>query len=137
MPWATTHNFIGADLKNLAQAVQRVVPDFHPMGAEGMAAMGTMEHPMPDNTLPMMTGFGQFGPIEMGGMFTLMKVREGLGANDYGDPGPYRHPERTVAHEIEAPAEEPVHRSAGWEQPPRRPRGRVPNHIAEETAEDK
>ena len=37
-----------------------------------------MEMPMPDNTLPMMTGFGQFGPIEMGGMFTVVKVREGL-----------------------------------------------------------
>ena len=57
-----------------------------------MAEMGAMEMPMPDNTLPMMTGFGQFGPIEMGGMFTVMKVREGLGANDYGDPGPYRNP---------------------------------------------
>ena len=66
---------------------------------------------MPDNTLPMMTGFGQFGPIEMGGMFTLMKVREGLGVNDYGDPGPYRNPEGTVAHEVEGPAGQPVHRS--------------------------
>src|SRR6266566_3527446 len=63
------------------------------------------------HTLPMMTGFGQFGPIEMGGMFTLMKVREGLGANDYGDPGPYRNPEGTVAHEVEGPAAQPVHRS--------------------------
>jgi len=44
-------------------------------------------------------------------MFTLMKVREGLGANDYGDPGPYRHPEGTVAHEVEGPTEQPVHRS--------------------------
>ena len=34
--------------------------------------------PLPANTLPMMTGTGQFGPIEMGGMFTVMKVREGL-----------------------------------------------------------
>ena len=38
-----------------------------------------MEMPMPDNTLPMMTGFGQFGPLEMGGMFSVVKVREGLG----------------------------------------------------------
>ncbi len=106
-------NFIGADLRSVTQAVQRAVPEFHPMGSEGMAAMGIMEHPMPDNTLPMMTGFGQFGPIEMGGMFTVMKVREALGANDYGDPGPYRHPQGTVAHEIEAPAEQPVHRSEG------------------------
>src|ERR1700739_4202890 len=49
-----THNFIGANLKNLTKAIERSVPDFHPMGSEGMAMMGTMEHPMPDNTLPMM-----------------------------------------------------------------------------------
>ena len=28
----------------------------------------------------MMTGAGPFGPIEMGGMFTVVKVREGLDA---------------------------------------------------------
>jgi hypothetical protein len=65
-----------------------------------MADMGAMEMPMPDNTLPMMTGFGQYGPLEMGGMFTVIKVRDGLGANDYGDPGPYTHPEATVAREV-------------------------------------
>jgi manganese oxidase len=36
------------------------------MGSDGVAAMAAIEHPMPDNTLPMMTGFGQFGPLEMG-----------------------------------------------------------------------
>ena len=54
-----------------------------------MADMGEMEHPLPDNTLPMMTGFGQFGAMEMGGMFSVVKVREGLAANDYKDPGWY------------------------------------------------
>ncbi len=29
---------------------------------------------LPDNTLPMMTGQGPFGPIEMGGMFTVVKI---------------------------------------------------------------
>jgi hypothetical protein len=72
-----------------------------PMGSTGMADMGAMEMPMPENTLPMMTGFGQFGPIEMGGMFTLMKIREGLAANDYKDPGDYKHPQGTVAHLVE------------------------------------
>jgi hypothetical protein len=62
-----------------------------------MADMGEMEMPLPDNTLPMMTGFGQFGPIEMGGMFSVVKVREGLDRNDYKDPGPYKFPEGTVA----------------------------------------
>jgi hypothetical protein len=103
--------FIGANQKKLESAVRRLVPDYVAMGSEGMAEMGTMMHPLPDNTLPMMTGFGQFGPIEMGGMFTVMKVREGLGAGDYSDPGPHRNPEGTVAHEVESPAEHPVHRS--------------------------
>ena len=67
-----------------------------------MAMMGAMEMPMPDNTLPMMTGFGQFGPIEMGGMFTLMKIREGLAANDYRDPGDYQHPPGTVAYALKS-----------------------------------
>ncbi len=107
----TTRNLIGTNQKKLAQAVRRVVPDFHPMGAGGMADMGAMEMPMPDNTLPMMTGFGQFGPIEMGGMFTVMKVRDSLAANDYRDPGPYRHPAGTVAFEFKGSADEPVRQS--------------------------
>ena len=65
-----------------------------------------MEMPMPDNTLPMMTGFGQFGPMEMGGMFSVVKVREGLDRNDYKDPGWYQHPAGTVAHEFNGPAPE-------------------------------
>jgi manganese oxidase len=105
-----TRNFIGVNQKELARARQ-VIPDFHPMGTGGMADMGSMEMAMPDNTLPMMTGFGQFGPIEMGGMFSVFKVREDLRANDYSDPGPYKNPEGTVAYEIELPAEQPVPRS--------------------------
>jgi hypothetical protein len=31
-------------------------------------------------------------------MFTVMKVREGLAANDYKNPGPYKNPPGTVAH---------------------------------------
>jgi FtsP/CotA-like multicopper oxidase with cupredoxin domain len=109
-----TRNFIGINQKELAKA-RRIVPDFHPMGSGGMAEMGSMEMAMPDNTLPMMTGFGQFGPIEMGGMFTLVKVREGLGADDYSDPGPYGNPEGTVAHEVKLAAEQSIPRS---ESPP-------------------
>ena len=56
---------------------------------------------MPDNTLPMMTGFGQFGPIEMGGMFSVVKVREGLDRNDYKDPGWYQHPAGTRRSRIQ------------------------------------
>jgi FtsP/CotA-like multicopper oxidase with cupredoxin domain len=92
--------FIGVDKKDLAKTIRKLVPDYMPMGSRGMAEMGEMEMPMPDNTLPMMTGFGQFGPLEMGGMFSVVKVREGLARDDYGDPCPYRHPEGTVAYEV-------------------------------------
>ena len=64
-----------------------------------MAEMGSMEMPLPENTLPMMTGQGPFGPLEMGGMFTVVKVRPDGKAGDYRDPGWYRHPKGSVARE--------------------------------------
>ena len=67
-----------------------------------MADMTEMQMPLPGNTLPMMTGQGPFGPIEMGGMFTTVKVREGLAHDDYRDPGWYQHPPGTVAYELDA-----------------------------------
>jgi hypothetical protein len=36
----------------------------------------------PQNTLPMMAGEGPFGAIGMGGMFTMLKVREHLKSYD-------------------------------------------------------
>jgi hypothetical protein len=93
-------NFIGVNQKDLAKTIRKLVPDYMAMGEKGMAEMGEMEMPMPDNTLPMMTGFGQFGPIEMGGMFSVVKIREGLARDDYKDPGWYQHPAGSVAHEF-------------------------------------
>lgn len=97
-------NFIGVQKRELTKNIRRLVPDYMPMGSAGMAEMGEMEMPMPDNTLPMMTGFGQFGAMEMGGMFSVVKVREGLAANDYTDPGWYKHPAGTVAWEVQSTA---------------------------------
>ena len=90
---------IGVDHRGLAKRIVSLVPDYMVMGERGMADMGAMEMPLPDNTLPMMTGKGPFGPIEMGGMFTVVKVREGLARNDFRDPGWYQHPQGTVARE--------------------------------------
>jgi FtsP/CotA-like multicopper oxidase with cupredoxin domain len=95
-------NFIGVSQRDLGRALGKLAPDAMVMGSTGMA-MGAMEMPAPDNTLPMMTGSGQFGEIEMGGMFTVVKVREGLARNDYRDPGNYQHPAGTVAYEVESP----------------------------------
>jgi hypothetical protein len=91
--------WIGVDKKEIAKNIRKLVPDYMPMGTTGMAEMGEMEMPLPENTLPMLTGFGQFGPIEMGGMFSVVKVRDGLAANDYKDPGWFNHPEGTVAYQ--------------------------------------
>jgi len=90
---------IGVDQRGVAEKINKLLPDYMAMGERGMAEMGGMEMPLPDNTLPMMTGQGPFGPIEMGGMFTVVKIREGLSRDDYKDPGWYRHPEGSVAYE--------------------------------------
>ena len=111
-------NFIGVPRRALARAVKRVAPGTMAMGSDGMADMAEMGMPLPANTLPMMTGTGQFGPIEMGGMFTVMKIRAGMTPNNYTDPGPYKNPQRTVAYEIQTGA-------AG--EPTRQPgRGKTP-----------
>ena len=90
---------IGVDHRGIAQKIMKLVPDYMVMGERGMGDMSEMEMPLPVNTLPMMTGKGPFGPIDMGGMFTVFKIREGLAPNDYNDPGWYKHPVGTVAHE--------------------------------------
>ena len=46
------------------EKILRLVPDYMVMGERGMADMGAMEMPLPDNTLPMMTGTGPFGAME-------------------------------------------------------------------------
>lgn len=89
---------IGVDHRGIAQRINKLLPDYMVMGDKG-GSMGGMEMQLPDNTLPMMTGAGPFGGIEMGGMFTTLKVRAGQAPGDYQDPGWYRHPQGTVAHE--------------------------------------
>ena len=116
-------NPMGVNQAGIAEKVKSLLPGYVPMGQNGMAEhaehlamagesgmkmkdmdnMQGMHHGMqhgagfdgPRNTLPMMTGTGQFGPIEMGGMFTVVKVREGK-VHDK-EPGWYKNPQGTVA----------------------------------------
>jgi hypothetical protein len=99
---------IGVDHRGLVGKIQKLAPDYMLMGERGMADMGEMEMPLPDNTAPMMTGTGQFGPLEMGGMFTVFKVRKDQKPGVYTDPGPYTFPQGTVAREWTGPAPVPT-----------------------------
>jgi manganese oxidase len=93
-------NMIGVEARDLDRKIQRLLPDYMTMGSDGMAEHG--EHiagghvKAPDNSIPMLGGPGPFDPITMGGLLTLLKVRERLDGYDR-DPGWYRHPEGTVA----------------------------------------
>ncbi len=91
-------NMIGVDHQGIAEKINRIVPGYMTMGDKG-GSMGGMQMPLPENTLPMMTGEGPFGGVEMGGMFTLLKVRADQKRGDYSDPGWYRHPAGTQAYE--------------------------------------
>jgi hypothetical protein len=97
-------NTIGVDQSGVEQSIRSMLPGYMAMGQAGMAehqdhtSMGHMQGP--ENTLPMMVGKGPFGNLEMGGMFTVVKVRDDLAPGDYGDPGPYRSPEGTAAWRV-------------------------------------
>jgi manganese oxidase len=101
-------NMIGVDHRGVAERITKLVPDYMLMGERGMADMGSMEMPLPDNTLPMMTGQGPFGPMEMGGMFTAVKVRDDVKPGVYKDPGWYKHPQGTVAYEYTGQLAQPT-----------------------------
>jgi manganese oxidase len=87
------------------------------MGERGMADMGEMQMELPANTFPMMTGTGPYGPIEMGGMFTTLKVRADQKAGDYSDPGPYAMPPGTQARLVETGAAPAATRPTAPAQP--------------------
>ncbi len=99
---------IGVDHSGMAQQIGSVIPDYMVMGERGMADMTEMEMPIPDNTAKMMTGDGPFGSVEMGGMFSMVKVRADQPRGDYTDPGWYDHPPGTIAWEYTGELDQPA-----------------------------
>jgi hypothetical protein len=89
-------NLIGIRTKGLGDTIGRIVPGFMVMGDTGMAEMGGMQMDVPPNSLPMVGGKGKHDIITMGGMFTILKVRDQLPA-DGSDPGWYDPPPGTLA----------------------------------------
>jgi FtsP/CotA-like multicopper oxidase with cupredoxin domain len=101
---------IGVSQRGIAEKINQLVPGYMAMGERG-GTMGGMNMALPENTLPMMGGDGQYGSIEMGGMFTVVKVRKDQKAGDYSDPGWYQHPPGSVAYEWQGTPPE-VHSAA-------------------------
>jgi len=110
-------NPMGVDQTGVADEIRKMLPGFMPMGRYGMAEhqehVDAGHHPGPRNTLAMMVGKGPYGNIEMGGMFTLVKVRDDLAPGDYADPGWYQAPEGSVAWRVSSDPD--------YGEPPRRP----------------
>ena len=96
-------NMIGARTEGLSKMVNDLIGGgYMPMGEKGMYDMAHMKMPVPENSVPMAGVPLQYGKGTMGGLFTILKVREELAG--YDDPGWYRHPAGTLA--AVAPAED-------------------------------
>ncbi|MFO0725880.1 MAG: copper oxidase [Myxococcota bacterium] len=90
-------SLIGADTDRIQSVMAEAGERLMVMGSVGMGEHGRhlqhMKHP--ENSAPMLGAEGPFGFIDMGGMFTLLKVRDRL--ENLEDPGWYKHPEGTLS----------------------------------------
>lgn len=92
-------NLIGVNQKETEEKIRKLLPNYMGMGSNGMGEMYDMHHHMegPPNYLRMGSP-GQFGVIELAGMFTVLKVRQGI--TNYNDPGWFQNPPGTVAESM-------------------------------------
>jgi FtsP/CotA-like multicopper oxidase with cupredoxin domain len=88
-------NVIGLDAEGLDTRIRSLLPGYMTMGESGMAGMAEMNMPVPDNSIPMKGAPGKHGHLDMGGMFTVLKVRDDM--TTYEDPGWYENPPGTLA----------------------------------------
>lgn len=102
-------NLTGINKQGIEERIKQFFPDF--MGLMNINGMGDMfemygtsemmdmgfKMKYPSNLSPIGSP-GPFGVIEMGGMFTIFKVRDNL--TSYADPGWYQHPPGTVAEAV-------------------------------------
>ena len=114
---------IGVDHRKVVREITQLIPDYMVMAERGMADMSEMEMPIPDNAARMMGGEGPFGSVEMGGMFSVVKVRRDQPRGDYKDPGWYKHPPGTNAFEWTGAMPEPARflSEGGQSMPPAGP----------------
>jgi FtsP/CotA-like multicopper oxidase with cupredoxin domain len=90
-------SLIGAELTQVKARLAKQSPSVMLMGEAGMGGMADMFEmegmKYPANSIPMKGGKGPFSMIEMGGMFTVVKVRPPAQLDDEW----YQHPKGTVA----------------------------------------
>lgn len=95
-------NPLGVKQRDLDPQIAKHLPGYFSMGEQGMAEHQVHTdmafHDTPENTLPMAMGKGPYGNLEMGGMMTVLKVRDGL--RDYRDPGFFEAPAGTRARRV-------------------------------------
>lgn len=89
-------NMIGVNTEGLSAKIRPLVPGYMAMGAAGMGDMGEMGMKVPSNSIPMAGAAGPHDYITMGGMASVLKVRDTLPA-DGSDPGWYENPPGTQA----------------------------------------
>ena len=92
-------NMVGVKSGTLDRKVRSLLPAYMTMGQNGMGEHGIHVEgghmKVPENSIPMVGAWGQFDYITMGGMFTIVKVRDHLAS--YDDPGWYKNPKGTIA----------------------------------------
>ena len=95
-------NPLGVKQRDLDPQISKHLPGYFSMGEHGMAEHQVHTdmsfHDTPENTLPMAMGKGPYGNLEMGGMMTILKVRDRL--QSYADPGFYEAPAGTRARRV-------------------------------------
>ena len=110
-------NLLGVEARKTEERLNELTPGTMVMGTTGMGDMSEMLQMMaiPRNSIPMRGGDGPYGPIDMGGMFSIVKIRETI---DYDrDPGWYEQPRGTSAVRVDSlsttPAAPPSHQGHG------------------------
>lgn len=88
-------NLIGVDPSRFDQKIAEVLPSYLNSGGGGHGKAMSDESDVPKNSIPMEGGSGPFGYITMGGMVTILKVREQLTEGE--DAGWYANPPGTLA----------------------------------------
>jgi FtsP/CotA-like multicopper oxidase with cupredoxin domain len=89
------HNMLGMNPGDFDKRMRKVVKGYMTMGHTGMAEMAKMKMAVPENSIAMQGLPGKHDYIDMGGMFTVLKVRDGI--KSYEDPGWYDGPSESQA----------------------------------------